>query len=107
MQHVTDEAVVNTSAAKWDRFINFGDRGEIEMGPSSFLDQVADQVVQMQSLHHNDDCIRGFIVEPRQQRIAIPLQDILPRAVRLRVLRFHWIVDDDEVAAAAGESATH
>src|SRR5262245_40209655 len=80
MQHVTDEAVVNTSAAKWDQFINLGNRGKIEMGPSSLLDQVADEVIRMQSLHHNDDCVLGFIVEPRQQRIAIPLQDILPRA---------------------------
>src|SRR5262245_26918119 len=51
------------------------------MGPAILLDHMANEIFRMQSLHHNDDRIRCFVVETRQQGVGVPLQAPFSRAV--------------------------
>ncbi len=47
----------------------------------------------------------GLIVEAAEQGVAVPLLDVEPARFGMRVGRLHRVVDDEEVAAAAGERA--
>ena len=59
----------------------------------------------MEALHHDDDCAVNLVVKTRQQCVFIPLDGLLPDGFGLRVLRLDRIVDNDDVAATAGERA--
>ena len=59
----------------------------------------------MDALHNDDNRACTLVVETRQQRVYEPL--IGGRALRFRkgVIRFQRIVDNDDIAAAAGQGA--
>ena len=77
------------------------------MPPAALLQQMSNEVIWMQALHHDDDRSFRFMIEPRQQRVGVPLPQRIPSALRLRVLRLKWIIDDDEIATATGQGAAH
>src|SRR5262249_32576983 len=52
-----------------------GDRWERDNGPIVLGQNVADQVVLVESLHHNDDAACAFVVEPREQGVVVPVVD--------------------------------
>src|ERR1700729_3283669 len=59
----------------------------------------------MYALHNNQDGPAPLIVEPRDQRVLEPFIGAVALDLRIGVIRLQRVVDDNEVAAAAGESA--
>lgn len=59
----------------------------------------------MESLHHHDDCAVDLVIQPRQQRVLVPLYGFLPDGFGLCILGLDRIIDNDDVAASAGEGA--
>ena len=87
MQEVALTTFVAAVPAEGDDALLFCDRGKIEMGPAALLEHMTDNVIGMEPLHHDDDRALGLVVEPRQQRVGVPLFQRLPGALRLGVLR--------------------
>ena len=83
----------------------FGNRRQIEVRPAVLLQQMADKIVHVQALHDHDDGVLALVVQTAKQRVRVPLLGAFARRFRIGVLRLQRIVDDDEVAAAAGEGA--
>ena len=57
----------------------------------------------MQALHHDDDRAFLLVIQPRVERIFEPFVDMLALGVRERIRRFERIIDDDDIAPAAGQ----
>src|SRR5262245_41250921 len=106
MQKIADAAVMITIDAERDAAVGLGDRGKIEMLPTSLLEQMANKIVRMQALHHHYDRTFGFVVKPRKKCTGEPLFLRLTRAFRVRILWFERVVDNEQVAAATGQCAT-
>ena len=83
----------------------FRNRRQIEVRPAVLLQQMANEIVDMEALHDHDDGVLGLVVETGEQRVGVPLLGTFACCFRIGILRLHGIVDDDEVAAAAGERA--
>src|SRR6266404_3789046 len=66
-------ATMNLSVPDRDDFGPVRDRGEVEMVPASLLEQNADEIIHMQSLHHDNDDVFALEVQARQQRVLEPL----------------------------------
>src|SRR5262249_4354995 len=90
-----------------DLLFELGNRRQIKMTPALLLEQVTNQIALMQALHHHDNGTAFFVVEPRQQGAAIPLDGPRPRRLRHAIRRFGRVVNDNDVAAAPGQNATH
>ena len=56
----------------------------------------------MQPLHDQNDGIVRLVVEARRHSLLIPAQDPAPGAFGVGLLGLHRVVDDDQIAAAAG-----
>ena len=82
-----------------------GDRRQPQQRPAALLQQVAGEVVLVHALHDQHHRGRGRVVEARHHRAVEPLVDPPPLGVRGGVHRLDRVVDDDQVAAAAGERA--
>ncbi|WP_159079777.1 hypothetical protein [Methyloceanibacter sp. wino2] len=73
-----------------------------QLGPAVLFEQMADEVVHMQALHHHDDGIVCLAVEARDEGVGLPLLEVFSRVLGVRILRFHRVIDDEQVASAAG-----
>ena len=77
------------------------------MLPTPLLEQMANRIVRMQSLHHQTMIEPSDLWSSRDNKCArVPLFLRLTRAFRLCILRLERIVDNDQVAAATGQGAT-
>ena len=84
------------------------DRWQIENLPFIGLaQQKACQIVDVNALHYDDDCSRPLVVETGQQRIDVPLVSCRPLSFRHGVIRLERVIDDDDVAAAAGQCSAN
>ena len=63
MQEIADAAVVITIDAERNNAFGLGDRGKVEMLPTPLLDQMANKIVRVQTLHHHNDRAFGFVVK--------------------------------------------
>jgi hypothetical protein len=86
-------------------FVDFGDGRERGDLPTFLLEDMADEVVLMQTLHDDDDRALGLVIEARIERSVKPFIGGDASALRHGVTGFQRIVDDDDVCAAAGENA--
>jgi hypothetical protein len=59
----------------------------------------------MYALHDDKDGPAPLIVEPRDQCVLEPFIGGIALDVRIGVIRLQWVVNDNEVAAPAGQSA--
>src|ERR1700722_12668069 len=59
----------------------------------------------MYALHDDKDGAAPLIVEPGDQRVLEPFIRAIALDVRIGVIRLQGVINDDEVAAAAGQSA--
>lgn len=57
----------------------------------------------MQPLHNDDNAALSFIVQAAQQRMIVPLVDALAPGFGKRFVRLQRVVEDQDVAAAAGK----
>ena len=103
MQYFADLAMINLTPTDGDRLGRIRDRWQVEMNPAGvFLQHMADQVVDMDALHHDDDHVVLLAVEPGIKRAVEPLFDGFTFDFGHGVGWFDRIVDDHEVAAAPG-----
>src|SRR5262249_9689727 len=89
--------------AEWDAEVGLSDRRQIEVRPALLFQQMADRIVQVKALHNHDDGVLGLVIETAEQRVGVPLLGIFAGSFRIGVLRLERVINDDEVAAAAGE----
>src|SRR5882724_13052402 len=68
---------------------------------------MTDKIINVQALHNHHDAILHLVVQTAEQCVRIPLYGTFPFSLRVGVLRFRRIVNDDEIAAAAGERPTN
>ncbi len=68
-------------------------------------ERTADEIVDVDALHHDDDHVVLLAVEPRVKCAIEPLLDGFAPDLGHRVRRLDRIADNDEVAAAPGERA--
>ena len=61
----------------------------------------------MEPLHDEDDCAVTLVIEAGQKCRPIAIIDGTPGILRLSVASLHWIIDDDDIGAAAGEGAAN
>ena len=73
VKEIANTSMVIAIIAERDTAFCLGDRRKIEMRPTALLKQMTDQVVGVQPLHHDNDRTFRFMVEPRQQRVGVPL----------------------------------
>src|SRR5262249_5891718 len=73
IKDVVNLATTNLSLSDRDDLRRIRDRGQVEMVPASLLEQNADEIIHMQSLHHNNDDVFALEVEAREQRVLEPL----------------------------------
>src|SRR5262249_62406891 len=73
VKKIANASMVIAMIAERDTAFCLGDRRKIEMRPTAFLKQMTDQVVEVQPLHHDNDRTFRFMVEPREQRVGVPL----------------------------------
>ncbi len=66
---------------------------------------MADEIVDVDALHHDDDHVVLLAVEPRVKCAIEPLLDGFAPDLGHRVRRLDRIADNDEVAAPPGERA--
>ena len=59
----------------------------------------------MYALHDNEDASGPFVVEPGDQGVLEPFIGAIALDVRIGVIRLQGVVNDDEVAAPASQSA--
>src|SRR5271168_1861027 len=83
------------------------DRRHVQLAPAALSQQVASEIVLMQTLHDRDYRPRSFIVEARDEGAAIPVDDPLPRRLRMRFVGVQRIVDDDQIGAASGKRSAN
>ena len=69
MKKIANASMVITIIAESNTAFRLGDRRKVEMLPTALLKQMTDQVVGMQSLHHDNDRAFRLVVKPRQQRV--------------------------------------
>src|SRR5205807_10241541 len=67
--------------------------------------EMADQIVGMEPLHHDHDGVLYFVVESTEEGVAEPLDAIIAGHFRPRILRLYGVVNDNEITAAARERA--
>jgi len=55
---------------------------------------MANQVILMQPLHHNDDDAIFLAVEATRQSVVVPVVNRCPACLRERILRLEWVIND-------------
>src|SRR5450830_78556 len=76
------------------------------MVPAAMFEQSTGKIINMQPLHDNHDCVLGLVIEPGADGAGEPVPYALARAGGHGLVRFHWVIDDNDIAAAASERAT-
>jgi len=64
---------------------------------------MADQIVLVQALHHDDDAAGELVIEAADQGVVVPVVYSFAACVGESFVRLQGIVDDDGVGAASGE----
>jgi hypothetical protein len=107
MEHISYFARMEKTVAKSNLLPLLGNCRQIEMYPAAafVLEDMADQIVDMQTLHHQDDHARLLVVESGRESRLVPADDGLPGYFRHGVFGLKWIIDDDVGAADAGKSS--
>ncbi len=75
------------------------------MCPTSLLQEMTGKIIGMKPLHHKDDRALSLMIEPRQQRVRVPLLEGLSGAFGMRILRLERIVYDQQIATTARQRA--
>ncbi len=88
-----------------DALVLRGGSRKVEMCPSAGTKHVAGEVIFMLPLLDKDDCALLFVVKPAEQRVGAPIQQCVSRRFGISVISFQGVIDDDEIAALAGEGA--
>jgi len=73
MQQIADPAAVAAICAEPNSRVFFRDRRKVQMCPTSLLEEMTDQIIWVEPLHDHNDRALGLVVEPRQQRVRVPL----------------------------------
>ena len=105
MENLTNLANVNVAlaGADPDDLSFLGNRRELENFPFiGRANQIAREVIEVDALHDDDDAAVDLVVEAGQEGVPEPVVGALASAVRERVDGLERVVDDDEVASAAG-----
>ena len=90
----------------WNDLVDLGDGGKVKDLPFIGLaGHEAGQVVHMDALHDDDDRAGAFVVEAGQQGVLEPLVGGVALGFGMGVVGLQRIVDNNQVAAAAGERA--
>ena len=103
MERLALSAAMDGLRADRDFLVLFGDRRQTEMVPASGAYEFPGEVVLVQALHNKDNGARPLVVEAREKRSRVPFVDISAGDFRLSFVRLLWIVDYDQIGAAAGE----
>jgi hypothetical protein len=83
--------------------VDLGDGGKVEDLPLIGLaGHETGQVIHMDALHDDDDRAGAFVVEAGQQGVLEPFVGRIALGLRRGVVGLQRIVDNDQVAAAAG-----
>src|SRR5262249_200286 len=69
IKDVINLATMNLPLPNRDNLRRVCDSGQVEMVPAALLEQNADEIVHMQSLHHDDNDVFALQVEAREQRV--------------------------------------
>ena len=73
IKDVVNLATMNLSLSDRDDLRRIRDRGQVEMVPASLLEQNADEIIDMEPLHHDNNDVFALEVEAREQRVLEPL----------------------------------
>ena len=106
MQELAEAAVMDLIGANRHLLRHLGDGRQRQHLPAPLLHQVAGKVVDVQALHDEHDGSGVLIVEAAEQGVADPLLEVEPPRVGLRVGGLQRVIDDNDVAAPAGERAS-
>src|SRR5208283_3764887 len=80
------------------------DRSQIKMGPglAVLLQDVANQIIRVKSLHDDYDHAVPFVVQPRVESAIEPIVDPGSLCFGIRLLGLDRVVNDNEVTAPSG-----
>src|SRR5262249_60528234 len=105
IKDVINLATMNLPLPNRDNLRRVCDSRQVEMVPAALLEPNADEIVHMQSLHHDDNDVFALQVEAREQRVLEPLNSRFARRLRHGLFRIHRIVKNEDIASPAGERA--
>src|SRR3954454_23437827 len=95
-QELTRPTYMNATMAEWNLFFDLSQGRQPEIIPPTRFQQMAGEIVDVQSLHHQDDRPFAFVIEPGGHGFFIPIDDTPPRDFRCRVVRLYRIVYNNE-----------
>jgi hypothetical protein len=61
----------------------------------------------MQALHHQHNGAMDLVIETGEEGVLVPLGTLVPSRLGLGILWLDRIIDDDDVAAPAGQGAAY
>src|SRR5262249_31938578 len=97
---------VCTTRVKWKGLLLFGDCRNVEVYPSAFLQQRSCKIVDMETLHQQDDCTFLFVIKTRHKCRLKPACRSGSGNLGHDVLRLLWIVDDEQIASPPSQTAS-
>jgi hypothetical protein len=101
VKHVADVTVMESPIADWNPFFLERDGGNVKDSPIMAILAPA-EIIVVQTLHHDDDRASLLVIQPRVERIFEPCIDVLALDVRGSIRRFERVINDHNMAAAAG-----
>jgi hypothetical protein len=102
---------VKVDHAQWslDRvaFVLLGNRRKGDHLPRLMFEHVPDKVILVEPLHDQNDAAAVLVIEATEQAVVVPFVDRLALRIREGLIGLEGIIDDNDVAAAAGQNAAH
>jgi hypothetical protein len=96
VEHVAYSPAMKDAIANWDSFVLLRDRRQIKDRPFvGTAQEDAHQIILMQPLHNDDDGAILLVIEPRQQRVQVPIENMLALFLRKRRESGDRIVNDN------------
>jgi hypothetical protein len=88
-------------------FVLLGNRRKGDHLPRLMFEHVPDKVVLVQPLHDQDDAAVLLVIEPTEQAVVVPFVHRLALRIGERLIGLEGVIDNNDVAATAGQNATH
>jgi hypothetical protein len=75
------------------------------MIPAAVLKKMPRQILNVKALHHEDNAVLNLVVKAGKQSCAAPFDCLIARSLGHCVGGLYRIVNDDKIAASAGQRA--
>jgi hypothetical protein len=105
VQKVANATQVLLVLADLDAFVGLGDCRQVQVDPAPALENMASEVIDVQTLHDEDDGAAALVIQARNHGLVQPASTPVANRLRHGVGRLQRIVDDDDFGATPRQDA--